>query len=56
MLKRSVGRPRIAESKRRKVYVCISCTESELKLIRRKAKEHNVNQSSLIRMAVESFD
>jgi hypothetical protein len=52
---RTIGRPRIAESKKRKVYVCINCTESELKMIDRKAKEYNLRRSALVRMAIEKI-
>jgi hypothetical protein len=55
MKKKSVGRPRIAESKKRKVYVCISCTVDEIKMIERKAKEMKVRKSTLIRLAVEKI-
>ena len=55
MKKKSVGRPRIAESKKRKINICISCTEDELKMIERKAKQNKVRRSTMIRMAMEKI-
>lgn len=55
MIKKAVGRPKIAESKKRKIYICISCTSQEKKMIEQKAKERNIRRSAFIRMAVASI-
>lgn len=52
MIKKAVGRPKIAESKKRKIYICINCTSDEKKMIEQKAKERKIKRSALIRMAV----
>lgn len=53
--KRSQGRPRLPESKRRSKYFCVNCTASELKMIETKAKRMGVPMSTLVRTAVEKF-
>jgi hypothetical protein len=55
MKKNKVGRPAIAESKKRSEYICVSCTKQELSDIKRKAKEYNVRRSALIRMALKKI-
>jgi len=53
MKKNKVGRPAIAESKKRNIYVCISCTKDEVTKIDRKAKQYDTTRSEVIRMAIE---
>jgi hypothetical protein len=56
MKKKAIGRPRIPEKQKRKMYICFGCTASELKAIERKAMEINMTKSSFIRLAVKNYN
>lgn len=53
--KKRMGRPPIAESKKRKIYISFTCSISESDNIKRKAKKLNTTQSDFIRQAVNVF-
>lgn len=53
--KKKTGRPPIAESKRRNIYISFTCTVSEAHNIKRKADKLNTTQSNFIRQAVNLF-